>query len=516
MARNVSEDIYLLIKSLSKGEKRYFKLYASLGVSGEDASYLKMFDMIEEQKKYDEPKIMRKFAGVTSLQFANRKKHLYGLILESLRLYHSDHSVDAKLWNNLCQIEVLYDKQLISQCGKLIDKTKALANQFGKHRILQEIITWEERLLVETIASEKTEHEIQTLYTENLRQNELSRNVTILRQLLNDTVKFFRKGGLLRTKEGIAELNKLMKHPLLQDEKKLKTYHEQYHFLSIWGMYHMLLSDWKKSYAFRKKHLDLIEEHPHHIEDSPRLYTSALNSYILCCEYTHRAEELEKTFGKVRAMLNNPANANKHAVLFRLLGCCASVLHFYISSGNFEKGKELIEQIENSFGKLSPDISKSFEMSMYYTLAYMYFGAGDYKKSLHWMNKILNDTSSGVRDDILVSARLFNLILHFELGNENLIEYNVKSTYRFLLGKNRLFKIETIVLDYIRKKMPRTNSKKEITDAFAELKKEIEKISRDPFEKKSLEYFDYISWLESKITGNKFAEVMKQKYNSSK
>ena len=222
--------------------------------------------MIEEQKKYDEPKIMRKFAGVTSLQFANRKKHLYGLILESLRLYHSDHSVDAKLWNNLCQIEVLYDKQLISQCSKLIDKTKALANQFGKHRILQEIITWEERLLVETIASEKTEQEIQTLYAENLRQNELSRNVTILRQLLNDTVKFFRKGGLLRSKEGIAELNKLMKHPLLQDEKKLKTYHEQYHFLSIWGMYHMLLSDWKKSYEFRKKHLDLIEEHPHHIE----------------------------------------------------------------------------------------------------------------------------------------------------------------------------------------------------------------------------------------------------------
>lgn len=506
----------MLVKSLSKAEKRYFKLYASLGVSGEDASYLKLFDLIEQQKKYDESKIRRKFSGVTSLQFANRKKHLYSLILESLRLYHSDHSVDAKLWNNLCQIEVLYDKQLISQCRKLINKTKELAEQFGKHRILQELITWEERLLVETIASEKTEEEIAQLYAENLRQNELSRNVTMLRQLLNESVKFFRRGGLLRTKEGIAELNRMMKHPLLQDEKKLKTYHERYHFLSIWGMYYMLLSDWKRSYEFRKKHLELIEAHPHHIEDSPRLYTSVLNSYILCCEYTHRAEELEKTFGKVKAMLHDPANANKHAVLFRLLGCCASVLHFYIHSGEFEKGKELIGQIENSFLKLNPDISKSFEMSMYYTLAYMYFGAEDFKRSLQWLNRILNETSSGVRDDILVSARLFNLILHFELGNENLIEYNVKSTYRFLFTKNRLFKIENIVLDFIRKKMPRTNSKKETLAAFAELKTQIEKISSEPLEKKALEYFDYISWLESKITGRKFAEVMKEKYNSSR
>ncbi|MEW6469017.1 MAG: hypothetical protein AB1458_08845 [Bacteroidota bacterium] len=516
MPRSASEDIYTLIQSLSKAEKRYFKLYASLGVSSPAASYLQLFDAIERQKKYDEPRIVRKFKGVSPLQFANRKKHLYGLILESLRLYHSDGSVDARLWNNLCQIEVLYDKQLIGQCRKLIQKTRQIAGQYGKHRILQEIITWEERLLVETIASEKNEEEIRALYEENLRQNELARNVTVLRQLLNDTVKFFRKGGLLRTREGMEQLKELMKHPLLQDEKKLGTYHERYHFLSIWGMYYMLISDWKSSYVFRKKHLELIEAHPHHIADSPRLYISALNSYILCCEYTHRADELERTFGKVRAMLNDPVYANKHAVRFRLLGCCGSVLHYYIHSGEYKKGVELFEQIEGAFGRLNPDISKSAEMSFYYTFAYIYFGAGDLRKSLFWLNKIINDTEAGVRDDILVSARLFNLILHYELGNESLIEYNVKSTYRYLLARNRLFRIETILLEFIRKKMPRSGSKKEMLDAFRELKGQIEALTADPFERKALEYFDYVSWLEGKISGTPFAEVMKRKYHSTR
>ena len=43
------------------------------------------------------------------------------------------------------------------------------------------------------------------------------------------------------------------------------------------------------------------------------------------------------------------------------------------------------------------------------------------------------------------------------------------------------------------------------------MKAELEEISKDPFEKKALEYFDFISWLESKITGQPFANIVRAK-----
>ena len=47
-----STELFNLIKSLSKSEKRFFKLSSSLQ-SG-DKNYLKIFDYIEEQNEYDE------------------------------------------------------------------------------------------------------------------------------------------------------------------------------------------------------------------------------------------------------------------------------------------------------------------------------------------------------------------------------------------------------------------------------------------------------------------------------
>ena len=47
--------------------------------------------------------------------------------------------------------------------------------------------------------------------------------------------------------------------------------------------------------------------------------------------------------------------------------------------------------------------------------------------------------------------------------------------------------------------------------AFRKLKTELEEIVKDPFEKRALEYFDFISWLESKIDNRPFAEVVREK-----
>ncbi len=83
--------------------------------------------------------------------------------------------------------------------------------------------------------------------------------------------------------------------------------------------------------------------------------------------------------------------------------------------------------------------------------------------------------------------------------------------YHYLKKKTRLYKAETSILDFMRKKIPKISNEKDLIAAFKELQTELEEIMRDPFEAKVLDYFDFISWLESKIQKRPFADIVKEK-----
>lgn len=75
--------------------------------------------------------------------------------------------------------------------------------------------------------------------------------------------------------------------------------------------------------------------------------------------------------------------------------------------------------------------------------------------------------------------------------------------------------MENIVLQFIRKKMPRIHTAKQQMKAFVELRNDFVEIADDEYESKAFEYFDYISWLDSKIEKKSFAEVVREKFNSN-
>ena len=183
----------------------------------------------------------------------------------------------------------------------------------------------------------------------------------------------------------------------------------------------------------------------------------------------------------------------------------------YCMTGLFEQGVKLINKFDE---KIKPIIAKTKnqnEFALYFHFTCIYFGAKNYKKALYWTNYITNHNEKEVRGDILSFTKLLTLIIHFELNNLELIEYLVKSTYRFLYKRNHLFKFETIVLHFIRNKLPKADDQKQLVGAFTILRNELLEVMKDPYEKKVLNYFDFISWLDSKIENRSFAEVVKSK-----
>jgi hypothetical protein len=59
--------------------------------------------------------------------------------------------------------------------------------------------------------------------------------------------------------------------------------------------------------------------------------------------------------------------------------------------------------------------------------------------------------------------------------------------------------------------LPDVVSQKELNIQFKELKGMITRVSGDDSAKDALKYFDFVSWLESRIENTSYAEILKSK-----
>ena len=96
------------------------------------------------------------------------------------------------------------------------------------------------------------------------------------------------------------------------------------------------------------------------------------------------------------------------------------------------------------------------------------------------------------------------------MGDNYLVEYQVKSIYRFLIKMDDLHAVQKEILSFIRK-LPRVQT----SDLKREFKKLLDRLNRlksDPYEQRSFLYLDIISWLESKIQGVPVQTIIKDKF----
>ena len=187
-------------------------------------------------------------------------------------------------------------------------------------------------------------------------------------------------------------------------------------------------------------------------------------------------------------------------------------LTLYIESGAFEQVHRVIGEVEAGLKEFEGKIGKTHAVTIYYNLAYLYIGAGEYRKALPWLNKILMYKEMDVREDIVCFTRILQLIVYYELNEMDVIPHVLKSTYHYLAKRKRVYQGETVILEFIRQ-ASRIHSRSELVKGYVGLIKKFKKLEGDSFEKNLFLYFDFISWLESKLKGLKFADVMKQKAN---
>jgi tetratricopeptide (TPR) repeat protein len=503
-----STELFDLIKSLSKSEKRFFKLSSSLQTG--EKNYLKIFDAIDKQTEYDEAAVKHHFRKETFIKhFPSEKNHLYKLILKSLRAYHADNSVSSVLKQEIKNIEILYNKALFKECNKFLMRAKKMAIQHEKFYFLFELISWEKSLLEEALEDGQFTKDLDTLIKEEQEVIEKLRNLAAYHVLYSKINYVFRSGGFVRNEEDRQLVEEIKNHPLIKGKNTALSHRAATICYYTQGFCNLANGDLETAYTKFAKVKSILDTNQNIRQDLAKRYARTLNNMITCQidkgNYDAAAELTQELKSMSRAKGFNSTDIQVE--IFKDTSIAELKICHY--TGDFTRGLAMVDTIVSEMEELEGKLHKEQVLTFYYQIAYIYFGAGEYNKSLFWINKVLNDNENTLRQDIYSYARLFNLVIHFELGNYDLLEYISKSTQRYLSKRQRDYNLEKLVIEYVRK-LIRTNSNLDRRDLFVSFRSALDEVMMSQEERIVLKYFNFIKWADSKIENATFAETMRK------
>ncbi len=498
--KTASEDLFHLIHSLRKSEKRSFKVFSSH--DKKEKLYVTLFDLIAGQKQYDEEAIIR-ILKIKKSVFAVYKNHLYNLLLQ--RMSFMFPGKEAELRGLLTQADFLYSKGLYPLYEKMLLRVKKLAVEYDLDNQLLEILNmehrnaWRKRDLAKAAAVMEEDKQILSRFNNQREYTHLSNEIIISLSSMGDN----------RNTREVKKLNALMKNPLIKNDKNALSFRAKYSLYHTLSLYHSVNGRVHKQYEFAKKAAELYEGRPEKIKHDTFTYLLSIHLMLVACYALKKYDEAKKYTDKLR--IDPSLLTNEREKIWAFFTFHDTNLEYFIVTGRFAEGIPGAEKLITELSEYAPKLENSHNTVLAFHIAKIYFGAGHYSKCIFWMNRILNESQSlNIRQGIEINIKMLYLIVHYEKGNFDLLHSLVKSTRNELQAKGRLYKFENAMLDFFGRKINRKNKDLSIK-AFKALKNELESISKHKNEKMSLEEFDFLSWIESKIENKPFAEIVRKK-----
>ena len=412
-----NDALFVLIKSLTKSEKRQFNLYVGRLGGNVDAKFFSLFKFLEKLKAYDE-KIIIGSGIVSKQQLSNLKAHLYKQILISLRLNPAHKNVRIQIREQLDFATVLYQKGLYKQSLKLLEKAKNMALDNDEKNIAYEIVELEKVIETQYITRSLSSRANQL----SIQAKELSQDNVLASKLSNLSLQLYShliQNGYVKNIEELKFVDKYFNDRMPKYDYKNLGFREKLWLFKAHLWHSFLVQDFLLSYKYAKKCVDLF--------DSQKLINTHPVFYLKSKNYLLEASFLVKkvsTFKKELSLFEHeidhksiPTNTNTELLIF--LYFYSNKLHLHFLEGTFEKGEYLVDIINNKIDKYKNRLDNHYIILLYYKIACLYFGMGKNKICIAYLQKIIRSKNLGSAEDLQCFARILNLIAHYECGLDN-------------------------------------------------------------------------------------------------
>ncbi len=511
----VSDDIFQLIKSMNRAEKAYSRRCLQMHSAGKNSSLLRLFEAVEKysnkKNRYDEAELKRMPAIKNLRHLPVLKNNLYNILAHSLYEYTSGTLPEEKIIMLIRQFDALYSKSLLKQCEAVLKRAKKIAVE-NELFLFEYMLLSRERTLARYIYDVATfRSATEKIYLQQSDVIKKITNITEYNHLSGMYIALQQQSGTGFTREESEtdEKNRLFANPLLQDESNAITKSAKRTFYTCVIMQAQHEKDYEKAFEYCYKKMCLDKQDALKKKVTIHSFIIAVYSTLVFAIRTKRYEEFDEIFSNFKEIENMfPHATDRDKMESYYYG---SVIELSLCNGtiNLERGIECCNKISNNFDLYDSKLAIQQKIILLYFLSSFYFINSEHEKSVRWLTRLISIPAVGLSEDYQCYARIINVIVHYELGYFDSLEYVLKSAYHFLSRRKKVYRYEKIILDYMRRSF-RVRTDEELIEMFVFMRRDLIEIKNDEFEQNAFDAFNILPWLDSKIEKIPFLEAIKK------
>lgn len=499
-----SESLFLLIQSLSKSEKRSFKLYVGRNQDAKDSQYIKLFDFLDRAAEADDLVLKEKLGGLSNAAYSNLKKHLFEQLMIVLRLLSKEKKDNFKIREYIDFSYILYGKGLHWQALEVLEKAKRLSQKHYNDFSLLTIIELEKLIQSRHITRTKSDSIDELIDQSEVLSSRVKDRIILSNIRLKLHKQYVEKGHIESREKEIELMESFSLNMKKIDESKLEGIEEIYYYQSYVWFYYILdqfeecmkwsikwVDAFKQSEELQRRDVDLYMRGYHYV------LTSAFNVKDVPV-YEKYLIELEQ----YRQDNYSKLNPNSQIVSFQYVHNGRMNLHFL--KGTFDEGIKGISSTIKRVKRYAKKLDYHKVMVIYYKVAWMYIGAGVPEKSLSYLDFIIDLTDKSLREDIQCYARIMKLMALYDMEEYNLIIKHGKGFQKFYDKLKNPNRVQQTILQMLKQlaSVPILSQKDILKVNYEELKR----LRENNFEKRAFIYLDILPWIASKINRKSIGE----------
>ncbi|MCP4439608.1 MAG: hypothetical protein GY810_11755 [Aureispira sp.] len=494
---------YDLVKSLTKSEKRYFKLFSNMQNRSKGNTLL--FDLMDKMEVYDEKKLVKKLKKTSvgnNLSIA--KKQLYEKLMEALRVYHKTKHPEAKVLSILTDIRLLYGKQQYETCRELIKKGTQIATEYELFAELLLLLDWGKRRgIIQPMEHVSLDHSLKTYdsFKNAVAKLDNQNEYWKIGQLLFSHSRAYAK---TRNKEEHELATKVIQNPFLNDPTNALSSKALIYYHTIPVVYYSYFEEGKKFEEATETSLEYIKMHPFlmHLDVERYLVTAhnLLFAYWSSCKYT-KGNQLIQEIEQVETTYQ--LQLSPHQLIYQFGTIYSNKLLFNIRLGIFSNQEE-VDYIETFLEKHNKEIYLYTQSKVKYTLALYHFINANYDKVHLRISEILQaSVKANKYFPPIALTRLLNLMMQYELENYEIGLSLLRGQDYYYKDRNK-HGFEIMILKFFKKIFQTFPHSKEEHLLFLDLQEKIDETLQDRNDKFYCRWLHIDIWVASKIAKKPF------------
>jgi hypothetical protein len=408
---------------------------------------------------------------------------------------------------------ILYNKGLKIQSLKILEKVKEVAKANQKFHFLTQVISLEKK--IETLhITRSMQDKAEQLAAESI---EISLHIDMVARLSNLALQLYSwyiQNGHARNEKDEAGIKEFFKKNLPENASSQTGFYERLYLFQSYVWYAFIRQDFLQYYRYSQKWIDLFYEEPSMIEVETGHYIKGLHNLLNAHFDLRNFQKFELTLKEFEEFSETPiATKHNNFRIHTFIYINSAKINQHLMLGTFNEGLKLVSYIEKQLKEYELYIDRHRILVFNYKIANLFFGSGDYATSIDYLLRIIN-SNVDLRIDLQCYARLMHLMAHYELGNYDIIEYLIKSVYRFMAKMENLTVVEEEIFKFLRTSFD--VSPRKLKPELEKFLLKIKQFEKSRFETRAFAYLDVISWVESKVYEKPMSKIINDKYLKSR